>query len=182
MNLKKFFKLLNTDENSIRSYLMEKGINDIEMVFSSAAINQDYEYTSEPEVGICRVFSGYRLVNTVRIEFKVMPKIGKIFCEVTKFFARGVELNAYKLAYYFNKLADLKTKMIANTTKNTRERAEKVAENFKSKLGQLQQIVLGIIQFMAQNSSEKYSWVVILNTTSKEKTASIIMKLKFYTH
>lgn len=93
-----------------------------------------------------------------------------------------MELNSDAPAYYYTKLADLKIKMIANATKDARERAEKVAENAKAKLGQLQQADMGIFQITAQNSSEEYSWGGTLNTTSKEKTASITMKLKFSTH
>ena len=44
MDLKETYKLLKNDENLVRAYLKEKGINDNEMVFSSVSINQDYEY------------------------------------------------------------------------------------------------------------------------------------------
>jgi hypothetical protein len=182
MDLKESYKLLKTDENVVKTYLKEKGISDNEMVFSSVAINQDYEYVTEPGGGSRRIFNGYRLVQTVRIESKDVPKIEKISREVTELIDRGVELNSDAPAYYYTKLADLKIKMIANATKDARERAEKVAENAKAKLGQLQQADMGIFQITAQNSSEEYSWGGTLNTTSKEKTASITMKLKFSTH
>ncbi len=182
MDLKESYKLLKTDENVVKTYLKEKGISDNEMVFSSVAINQDYEYVTEQGGGSRRVFNGYRLVQTVRLESKDVPKIEKISREVTELIDRGVELNSDSPAYYYTKLADLKIKMIANATKDARERAEKVAENAKAKLGQLQQADMGIFQITAQNSSEEYSWGGTLNTTSKEKTASITMKLKFSTH
>ena len=182
MDLKESYKLLKTDENLVKNYLIEKGIRNSEMVFSSVSINQDYEYITEVGGGSHRVFNGYRLVQTVRVESKDVPKIEKISREVTELIDRGVELNSDAPAYYYTKLADLKIKMIANATKDARERAEKVAENAKAKLGQLQQADMGIFQITAQNSSEEYSWGGTLNTTSKEKTASITMKLKFSTH
>ena len=182
MDLKESYKLLKTDENLVKNYLEEKGIRNNEMVFSSVSINQDYEYVTEVGGGSHRVFNGYRLVQTVRVESKDVPKIEKISREVTELIDRGVELNSDAPAYYYTKLADLKIKMIANATKDARERAEKVAENAKAKLGQLQQADMGIFQITAQNSSEEYSWGGTLNTTSKEKTASITMKLKFSTH
>ena len=182
MDLKESYKLLKTDENLVKNYLEEKGIRNNEMVFSSVSINQDYEYVTEVGGGSHRVFNGYRLVQTVRVESKDVPKIEKISREVTELIDRGVELNSDAPAYYYTKLADLKIKMIANATKDARERAEKVAENAKAKLGQLQQADMCIFQITAQNSSEEYSWGGTLNTTSKEKTASITMKLKFSTH
>ena len=182
MDLKETYKLLKSDESIVKTYLVEKGISDNEMVFSSVAINQDYEYITEPNGGNRRIFNGYRLVQTVRIESKDVPKIEKISREVTELIDRGVELNSEAPQYYYTKLADLKIKMIANATKDARERAEKIAENAKAALGHLQQAEMGIFQITAQNSSEEYSWGGTLNTTSKEKTASITMKLKFSTH
>lgn len=182
MDLKESYKLLKTDENLVKTYLKEKGILDSEMVFSSVDINQDYEYITEQGGRSRKVFTGYRLVQSVRIESKDVPKIEKISREVTELIDRGVELNSNAPQYYYTKLADLKIKMIANATKDARERAEKVAVNAKAKLGQLQQAEMGIFQITAQNSSEEYSWGGTLNTTSKEKTASITMKLKFSTH
>ncbi len=182
MDLKESYKLLKLDENVVKAYLKEKGIKKSEMVFSSIAINQDYEYITEPGGGSRRVFNGYRLVQTVRIESKDVPKIERISREVTELIDRGVELNSDAPAYYYTKLADLKIKMIANATKDARDRAEKIAENAQANLGVLKQADMGIFQITAQNSSEEYSWGGTLNTSSKEKTASITMKLKFSTH
>ena len=114
MDLKESYKLLKTDENLVKNYLEEKGIRNNEMVFSSVSINQDYEYVTEVGGGSHRVFNGYRLVQTVRVESKDVPKIEKISREVTELIDRGVELNSDAPAYYYTKLADLKIKMIAN--------------------------------------------------------------------
>jgi uncharacterized protein len=38
---------------------------------------------------------------------------------------------------------------------------------------------MGIFQITAQNSNEDYSWGGTYNTASKEKTASITMKLNY---
>lgn len=77
MDLKESYKLLKTDENLVKNYLIEKGIRNSEMVFSSVSINQDYEYVTEVGGGSHRVFNGYRLVQTVRVESKDVPKIEK---------------------------------------------------------------------------------------------------------
>ena len=41
---------------------------------------------------------------------------------------------------------------------------------------------MGIFQITGQNSNETYSWGGTFNTWSKEKTASITMKLDYETH
>jgi hypothetical protein len=41
-DLKSAYSALKTDENAIRSYLLKKGINTNEMVFSSVTINKEF--------------------------------------------------------------------------------------------------------------------------------------------
>lgn len=67
--------------------------------------------------------------------------------------------------------------MITESTKDERFRAEKITENAKSELGDLKKFNMGVFQIVAQNSSEEYSLDSSYNTTSKNKTATITIKL-----
>jgi hypothetical protein len=71
--------------------------------------------------------------------------------------------------------------MIAKATEDARIRAERIAQNSGSELGDLIYANMGIFQITGQNSGEDYSWGGTLNTSSKNKTASITMKLTFET-
>ena len=81
--------------------------------------------------------------------------------------------------YYYTKLADLKVKMISKATEDARLRAEKIAEFSGGTMGSLESAKMGIFQITGQNSKENYSWGGTLNTASREKTASITMKLVY---
>jgi hypothetical protein len=59
--------------------------------------------------------------------------------------------------------------MIANATKDAKERAEKIAENAGSDLGNLKKATMGVIQITAPNSNEDFSYGGTYNTESKEK-------------
>jgi hypothetical protein len=69
--------------------------------------------------------------------------------------------------------------MIAKATEDARIRAERIAENSEAKLGDLISANMGVFQITGQNSGEDYSWGGAFNTSSKNKTASITMKLVF---
>jgi hypothetical protein len=56
---------------------------------------------------------------------------------------------------------------------------EKIAEFSGGKLGKLESARMGIFQITGQNSKESYSWGGTFNTSSREKTASIAMKLTY---
>lgn len=81
--------------------------------------------------------------------------------------------------YYYTKLADLKIEMISKATEDARIRAEKISEFSGGNLGELQSARMGIFQITGQNSNEDYSWGGTYNTSSREKTASITMKLNY---
>ena len=57
--------------------------------------------------------------------------------------------------------------------------AEKIAENAGSDLGNLKKATMGVIQITAPNSNEDYSYGGTFNTQSKEKEASITIKLEY---
>jgi len=69
--------------------------------------------------------------------------------------------------------------MIENATKDAKERAEKIAINAGSSLGDLKNASMGVIQITAKNSAEDYSWGGSFNTSSKLKTASITIRLEY---
>jgi hypothetical protein len=69
--------------------------------------------------------------------------------------------------------------MISKATEDARIRAEKIAENSGGNMGELISAKMGIFQITGQNSKEDYSWGGTFNTSSKEKTASITMKLVY---
>jgi hypothetical protein len=69
--------------------------------------------------------------------------------------------------------------MVSKATEDARLRAENIAENSGTNIGDLISADMGIFQITGQNSSEEYSWGGTFNTSSKAKTASITMKLKY---
>ena len=54
-----------------------------------------------------------------------------------------------------------------------------IAEFSGGKLGKLESAKMGIFQITGQNSKENYSWGGTFNTSSRNKTASITMKLTY---
>ena len=115
----------------------------------------------------------------IQIESKEVDKIEQISREITDLINTGVEFYSDEPEYYYTKLAELKIEMIAEATKDARIRAEQIAENSGSKLGDLKSAQMGVFQIVAQNSSEDFSWGGSFNTSSKMKTATITMKLQY---
>jgi len=122
---------------------------------------------------------GYILTQSLQIESKEVEKVEKISREITELLNKGIQFYSQAPRYYYTRLADLKIEMISKATEDARLRAEKIAENSGGKLDDLISAKMGIFQITGQNSNEDYSWGGTYNTSSKEKTASITMKLNY---
>lgn len=173
------FSDLKHDADVIKTYLVSKGVKENEIVFSAVSSNKQFDHVQVAQNQYKDVFVGTELTQTIQIESKEVDKIEQISRDITELLAQKIELNSFPPNYFYTKLSDLKIEMLAAATKDGRIRAEKIAENSGSKIGKLSKADMGIFQITGQNSSEDYSWGGAFNTTSKDKTASITVKLDF---
>ncbi len=178
--LKEAYSQLDQDRETIKDYLVGKGVKPENIVFSAVEIEKEYETIYEgPNDRSKSIFTGYRLSQTVTIESNEVDKIEDISRQVTELINTGVEFYSNAPQYYYTKLAELKIEMIAEATRDANERATKIAENARAKVGQLKDATMGVFQIVAQNSSEEYSWGGSFNASSKRKTASITVRLEY---
>ena len=179
INLKQAYNDLENDKKVIEAYLVSKGVKPNEIVFKAVQSrkNTKAKYVDGKFAG--EDFLGYRLTQSLQIESKYVEGIEKISREITELLNKGIQFYSQPPRYYYTKLADLKVEMISKATADARARAEKIAENSGGTLGDLISAKMGIFQITGQNSKEEYSWGGTFNTSSKEKTASITIKLDY---
>lgn len=179
-DLKSAYDELAIDKNVIAQYLKSKGVKDNEMVFSAVDIQKNFRsYNDSNGNYVQGEFSGYNLTQSVSIESKEVGKIENISRNITEIINRGIEFTSSTPQYFYTKLAEVKQQMIADATKDAKERAEKIADNAGSSLGSLKKATMGVIQITAPNSNEDYSYGGTFNTSSKEKEATITIKLEY---
>ena len=180
IDLKKSYLSLEKNKSAVNKYLIDKGIESEQLIYSAVKTNKNYKslYSNDGDF-IGEEFISYELTQTVKIESKEVDKIEKISREITELLNQGVQFYSEAPRYYYTKLADLKIKMISKATEDARLRAEKISEFSGGKLGKLESARMGIFQITGQNSKENHSWGGTYNTTSRKKTASITMKLTY---
>jgi hypothetical protein len=178
--LKEAYAALDSDREIIKKYLVSKGLQESDLVFSAVAINKDFETTYDANENIRQqLFTGFTLTQNVQVESKAVDKVEAISREVTELINSGVEFYSNPPEYYYTKMAALKIEMIAEATKDANARAKSIAENADSDLGKLKKSEMGVFQIIAQNSSEDYSWGGSFNTSAKKKSANITVKLMY---
>ncbi len=179
-DLKQAYSDLKKDKETISDYLKSKGLSDDVIVFNAVETDKEFKqnYSANGKY-LGQEFIGYTLSQTVQINSKDVEKVEKISREVTELLNKGIQLYSLAPRYYYTKLEDLKIEMVAQATDNAHVRAKSIAENSGAQLGELSLAQMGIFQITGQNSNEDYSWGGAYNTSSKEKTASITMKLTY---
>jgi len=150
-----------------------------EIVFRAVSTHENTEpkYIDGKLVGYD--FVGYSMTQTVEVKSSEVEKIEKVSREITELLNQGVQVYSNPPRYFYTKLEDLKIEMISKATENAHLRAKTIATNAGAELGKLTYSKMGIFQITGQYSEEDHSWGGAFNTGSKEKTASITMKLNY---
>ena len=179
-DLKEAFRKLKKNRSIVDEYIIKKGINKNVIVYSAVKTTKRNKAVYSPKGDyIGENFIGYELTQSIQIESKDVNKVEKISREITELLNKGVEVYSEPPRYYYTKLANLKVEMISKATEDARVRAENIAKFSGGSLGKLESAKMGVFQITGQNSKENYSWGGTFNTSSKEKTASITMKLVY---
>ncbi|SKB70066.1 hypothetical protein SAMN05660776_2567 [Salegentibacter holothuriorum] len=178
-NLEKAYNNLNSDKETVRTYLIDKGIKEENIVFNSVQTSEQRENQYQNGNYVGSIFQGYQLTQPVKIESVDVELVEEVSREITELLNKGVQFNSTPPRYYYTKLADLKIEMISKATEDARLRAEKIATNSGGSLGELKDANMGVFQITGQNSGEDYSWSGAYNTADKKKTASITMRLNY---
>src|SRR4051812_35153904 len=182
LDLKNAYAALKQDENAIRQYLKTKSIAASEMIFSSVEINKEFNPRIDQQGRqLGQEFTGYNLTQVVKVESVNVDKIERISREVTELIESGIEFSSSPPAYYYSKLSDVKIDLLGKASSDGKARAETIAKNAGSKLGSLKKASMGVFQITGKNSNENYSYGGAFNTSQKNKTGSITIKMEFAT-
>ncbi len=181
IDLQQAYASLEKDKQVTREYLKSKGIPDGQIVFSAVETIEKTRplYNNGEYVGA--EFEAYQLVQSIQIESKNVESIEALSRSITELMNKGVTFYSDAPRYYYTGLASLKIEMIAKATEDGFVRAQNIAQNSGGDLGELRSAKMGVFQITGQNSTEEYSWGGAYNTSDKQKTASITMRLDYAT-
>lgn len=180
MDLKSAYAQLKNDENTIRTYLTGKGVSNNELVFSSVNINKEFNYRTDANGrSLGQEFTGYNLTQNVKIESPNVDKVAQISREATELIEKEIEFNSSSPLFYYTKLTEVKMDLLAKASADGKKRAEIIAKNAGSSLGKLKKATLGVFQITGKNSDEDYSYGGTFNTSSRNKTGSITIRMEF---
>lgn len=178
--LKEAYTSIKNSADAINKYLAESGISESELLFSSVSISKRWvtDYNDEGNYA-GEHLDGYDLSQSVTVTSTDMDKVDAVSRDITKLIESNIEFESYSPEYYYTKLDELKLDLIEQATENARTRAEIIADGTNADTARLLSASLGVFQITAQNSDSEYSYGGSFDTSSRNKTAAITVKLNY---
>ena len=87
---------------------------------------------------------------------------------------KGVQLQTVSVDFFYNKLADIRAEMLAEASKNAKERAEAIAESTGNKIGSVKDASQGVFQVTQRNSTEVSDYGNYDTSTIEKKITAIV--------
>ncbi len=180
MDIKDAYSSLKADEQQIRTYLTAHGVSTADIVFTAIVSTRQFEeiYNDNGKT-TGRQFKGYKLQQSVKIESKSIDKVEKVSREITELMQGGIELSSEEPQYYYTKLADLKINLLQQASADAYNRAKTIVNNAHGSLGKLKEANMGVFQITGQYSNETFTYSGAYNTSSKNKTANVIVRMEY---
>ena len=178
-NLKEAYALIENRKQSVKEYLVKKGVKSNELEISSIDIEKEFQTMYESNGTSYSQFIGYKLTQRISVESGNVDVVEKISREISELIDQGIEIVTESPLYYYTKLSELKVEMSAQATADAKLRAEKIADKSDATLGSLKKATMGVFQIIGQNTDEDYESGGSFNTSSKNKTATITVRLEY---
>lgn len=142
--LKDGYALLEADKEKVNIYLLGKGFKEEDLIYSSISISEKYSLNEYG--GRTNEVIGHNLAQTVTISSDNIDKVTEISRKSTELLNEGVQFQSQAPEYHYTKLEDLKVSMLAAATQDATKRAELIAVNAGSQLGELTNAKLSSIK------------------------------------
>jgi hypothetical protein len=163
--------------DTVKAYLIKNGIQENQITVQTSNLSpicelspQGYENCS---VGVKGQIANQNLVVDSGDVDKVKDLSGRAAIEIT-----GINLNNNYVEYYYNKLKDIRVDMLAEATKNARERADAVAKAGGARVGNITSLSSGVFQVTQKNSVNVDDYGAY-DTTSIDKKITATVKVNF---
>lgn len=124
-------------------------------------------------------FVKYILRQDIKVESTDVEKISNISSNIIELLDEGVLFSVYDPKYIYTKLEDLKIEMIGRATDNARQRAMKIAQEGKFRLGPIASVRVGIFQITPANSTEVSDYG-INDMSTIDKEIKCVVEIQYF--
>jgi hypothetical protein len=158
----------------VADFLTGAGVTNF--VFAPAGIEEMKATHKTPEGWVEQRTTGYRLTQRVSVESAEVDRVDKL--DPTPLVEAGVLFTVEPPQFIYSQAGEAKLEMLADATRNARERAEHIAAQGGREIARLHNADQGIFQITAEHSSAT-SWEGENDTAARRKSITAVVTATF---
>ena len=171
-DLKAAHQRLKEDLETVKAYLLGKGISEKELTIYQVATIIIYK---KNEKGYdTSDIQGYQVLQGFEVKSKDVDKITQISREATELIEKGIELDSLLPEYFYTRLDELKIEMLAKASENAKARAENMIKATGNKIGSIRSAKMGVFQITPVNSTAVSDYGVNDTSTLEKKVTAVV--------
>ena len=175
-DLKSGYAKVNQDKKTIRDFLIANGMKEEDIKFTPVSSYPVYKKLSNGYDS--NEVDGYRLSQNVEVSSKEVDKLTAISQNAYQLVDKNVELSSNNVEYYVSNLDELKIQILADATKDAKQRAESMVKSTGGHIGVMNSARMGVFQIVAENSTDVSDYG-IYNTTAINKKINAVVNATF---
>jgi len=168
--LKNGYQMLRRDLDTLIAGLKNKGINENEITIQSPTSQQQWNRDGQ--------VSGYTIRQNLFIVTSNLDAVEKLARNPDFIYDKGIVLESSYLEYNYTKVGNLKKELLAEASKDARDRALEIARSSGVKLGKISSARQGVFQITEPNSTEVSDYG-IYSTATKQKDITVTVTVTF---
>jgi hypothetical protein len=155
-SLQAAYRALAAATPRVVQYLQKKGVKPAEIVISSVTNKPLLAHDKEGRV-LEETVVGYAVTQHIQVRSGDVERVTDLSRLSTELIDQGIPLESAAPEYHYTKLGELKIQMLHEAAKDTRVRAEQIANATGAKLGSLRSARMGVMQINPADSTETSS-------------------------
>ncbi len=171
-DLQSAFEVLDSGVERVRSFLNTNGFAANQ--FGLGAISTTTKYARDAKGNRTDEVTGYRLERRFGVRTSDVNLVARAAGNVTQLLKEGVFVISQSPEYTYTKLAPLKIELMAKASADAHDRAENIAASTESKLGELRDARMGVLQITAPDSTDVSSYGIYDTYTIDKDVRAVV--------
>ncbi len=161
-------------------FLAKHGVASSSVAISPPSVADVYKHVVDEKGRLTETWDGYKISQSIGLDSKDVNLIQRIYDAQGEILDQGILVNFSPPKYLFTNTVKIKMELLAEATKNARERAEQIVKNSgaATKIGALRSSSQGIFQITPLYSTET-SGEGMNDVSSLEKSIRVVVSVEY---
>jgi len=169
---KKAFDLLTTDKDTVMKYLKDTGFTDKEIEIQNT--NAYPVFKKAPQTGEdLSTVDHFEIAQAIRVNSNNIQLVKDAAIDVENLMNKGIDINSNPPAYFYNKLGDLKIKLLKQASEDAKRRAKAMLKSTGNSVGAIKSVKTGVFQITTPISTDVSDYGFYDTSTIDKKVTAV---------